>query len=146
MVQEKTPKIRALCMSTNKRHPKVRQAQSERHVIFCLERPHHTCRCNTWMIRHLSNLAQKLLFQDEFSLFVFFASFVCLVVFPANNFLALLAADISNNMPAGSHVTVTWLSRCDIDDIIEEVGLAVLTTKVLRQQVSPRNNRGQTAD
>jgi len=43
---------------------------------------------------------------------------------------ALSAHDIVHNVPTGGHIAVCRFAVGDIDDVVEEEGLAMLTTEV----------------
>ena len=82
--------------------------------------------------RHLRHLAQKFLLQDVFALLVLLASLVRPVVLPAHHLLTLPAEDVSDHMPASSHVALNGLTLLVIDDAVEEVCFAMLATEVLQ--------------
>jgi hypothetical protein len=43
----------------------------------------------------------------------------------------LATGDIADDMSTGSHVAFVRGARLDIDNVVEEVGLAMLTTEIL---------------
>lgn len=75
--------------------------------------------------------AEKLLLKDELPLFVFLAALKGLVVLPSYRFLALATGDVAYNMPSGSHATLHSFGLGDVDDVVEEVGFAVLAAETL---------------
>lgn len=86
--------------------------------------------------------AQKLFLQDELALFVLFAGFIGLVVLPANSLLALAAVDVAYYVTSRGHVALVGVRLGDVDDGIEEVRLAVLTTEVLMMVSDMAMRRG----
>lgn len=86
-----------------------------------------------WISIHI---AEQLGFQDVLALLVFLRVLVCLVVFPTNSLLALLATDISNNMSACCHIPVPCLARHDVDYVVEEKRFAMLASEILRSAIS----------
>ena len=54
----------------------------------------------------LSDIAQKLLLEDELSLLVLLRALVCLVVLPPDHLFTLTARDVSDGVTAGGHVAV----------------------------------------
>lgn len=81
---------------------------------------------------YLINRTEQIRLQNVFSLLVFLAGLECLVVFPPDRFLALPAVDVPHQVSAGRHVPLDSFRLGNIDDGVEEVGLAVLTAEVLR--------------
>jgi hypothetical protein len=79
----------------------------------------------------LGDIAKKLGFKNKLAFLVLLSCLIRLVVFPANRFFALLTGDIPNDVSAGSHIPLAGLARIDVDDTVEEVGFAMLATKVL---------------
>ncbi len=81
--------------------------------------------------------AQELRLQYIHSFFVFLRLLVRLVVLPADCLLALLAADVANDMSARCHAALGRFGLVDVDDRFEEIGFAMLAAEVLvREQVS----------
>lgn len=75
--------------------------------------------------------AKKLRFEDELALFILLARFVGFVVLPADRLFALSTVYIADDVASGSHVALVRFRLGDVDDLIEEVCLAVLPTEVL---------------
>lgn len=65
------------------------------------------------------NIAQQLGFEDEFPFFVLFRRLKRLVIFPTHRFFALMACDVTDDVPAGGHVTFIGVPGIDIDDTME---------------------------
>lgn len=76
-------------------------------------------------------MAEELFLKDEFALFVFLAALVRLVVLPPHSLFALSAGDVTNYMSTGSHAALDSLRLGDVDDVVEEVGFAMLAAEVL---------------
>lgn len=83
------------------------------------------------VVSALRDLAQKLRLQNELSLLVLLTRLVCLVVLPAHRLFALFAVNVTYDVPACSHIALTRLSRCDVDDAIEQICFAMLATEIL---------------
>ena len=79
----------------------------------------------------LVDLDQELGLQDELALFILLGRFICLLVFPTDNGLALLAGDVSDHVSASRHVPICLVSGFDVDYILEEEGFTMLTAEVL---------------
>jgi len=79
----------------------------------------------------LADITEKFVLEDELPLLVFFAALVGLVVLPADDILALSALDVAHNVATRRHVALARLPRFDIDNCVEEVGLAVLAAEIL---------------
>lgn len=83
-------------------------------------------------IRHCSvDIAEQLRFQDVLANFVVLSRFVSLVILPPDDFLALLAADIPDNVLSCRHISIAGLTSDYVDHGVEQERLAVLTSKVL---------------
>lgn len=82
--------------------------------------------------RHSSDLAQQLHLQDEFALLVFLAVLIRLVVLPSHHLFTLPTTDVAHDVLARGHVTFHLLACDDVDNAIEEVGLAMLTAEILQ--------------
>lgn len=76
--------------------------------------------------------AQEFSLEDELALLVLLAALVGLVVLPADRLLALAARDVAHDVAARGHVALAGLARLDVDDGVEEEGLAVLAAEVLQ--------------
>lgn len=83
---------------------------------------------------HLADDAEQFFLQDKFPLLVFLAALVGLVVLPTHSLLALSAGDVADDMTTGCHAALDGLGLGDVHDVIEEVGLAVLATEVLKER------------
>ena len=66
------------------------------------------------------------------ALLVLLAGLVSLVVLPSYRLIALLADHVTDNMSACCHVSLHRFTLPDIDDVREEEGLPMLTSKVTR--------------
>lgn len=87
-------------------------------------------------------MAQELGLEDELALLVLFGRLVGLVVFPADRLLAMPAIDVAHNVAPSGHVALGGFALGDIDDLVEEVGFAVLTAEVLQMIRSVGSNDG----
>lgn len=90
----------------------------------------------------LRDVAEQLSLEDELALLVLLRVLKGLVVFPAHRLLTLAAGDVADNVAARRHVTLVGLAGVDVDDIVEEVGFAVLATEILRADERQRCGRG----
>jgi hypothetical protein len=84
----------------------------------------------------LCHIAEKLSLQDVLSFLVLLSRFERLVVLPAYRLVALSAGNIPHDMSARSHVPLAGIARRDVDNIVEQVGLAMLAPEVLIQHFS----------
>lgn len=75
--------------------------------------------------------AEQLSFQNKLPFFVFFTRLVRLVVLPPNCLFTLPANDVPDHMPTSRHAAFHSFSLVNIDDVVEQIGFAVLTTKIL---------------
>lgn len=80
---------------------------------------------------HLRNVAKQLSLQNKLPLLIFLRRLVRLVVLPTDGLLALAARDIADDVAAGGHVSLGGFAGVDVDDGVEEVGLAMLAAEVL---------------
>jgi len=78
----------------------------------------------------LGYVAKQLSFQNILSLFVLLTCLECLVIFPAYRLIALSARDVSHDVSAGGHIALARFTRDDVDNVIKEVGFAMLATEV----------------
>ena len=78
-----------------------------------------------------SDVAQQLGLEDKLALLVLLRRLKGLVVLPADRLLALVARDVADDVAAGGHVALIGVAGVDVDDAVEEVGLAVLAAEVL---------------
>lgn len=85
-------------------------------------KPSHLC------LRHR---AKKLRFEDKLALFILLARFVGFVVLPADRLFALSTVYVADDVASGCHVALVRFRLGDVNDLIEEVCLAVLSTEVL---------------
>lgn len=83
------------------------------------------------LMGNLAHHAKQLCLQDKLALLVFLARLIRLVVFPSYGLLALPADYISYHMAAGRHTSLHRLRLVDIDDVIEEERLAMLSAEIL---------------
>jgi hypothetical protein len=74
---------------------------------------------------------EQLSFQDKFALLVFFTCLVGFIVFPPHGLLTLPADDVTHHMSTCRHAAFHGFSLVDVDDVVEKIGFAVLTTKIL---------------
>jgi hypothetical protein len=77
------------------------------------------------------NIAQDLSFEYKFSLFVLFRVLVGFIVFPTDSLFTLTAVDVPDNMTACSHAAFVRLAALDIDNVMKQIGLAMLASEVL---------------
>ena len=84
----------------------------------------------------LCHIAEQLSLQDVLSFLVLLSRLERLVVLPAYRLVALSAGNIPHDVSARSHVPLAGIARRDVDDVVEQVRLAVLAPKVLIQHVS----------
>ena len=66
------------------------------------------------------------------ALLILLAGLVSLVVLPSYRLIALLADHVTDNMSACRHVSLHRFTLSNIDDVREEKGLPMLTSKVTR--------------
>jgi len=74
--------------------------------------------------------AEQLSFQDKFPLLVFFTCLVRFVVLPPNGLLALPADDVPDHMSTCRHAALHGFGLVDVNNIVEQIRFAVLTTKI----------------
>lgn len=79
----------------------------------------------------LADDVEQLGLENELALLVLLGRLVGLVVLPADDLVADAAGDVADDVAAGGHVTLARLGALDVDDGVEEVGLAVLAAEVL---------------
>jgi hypothetical protein len=79
----------------------------------------------------LSNIAQQLRLQNELPLLILLARLIGLIVFPPHRLITLSADNIPHDMSTGRHIAFGGLAGIDIDDIVKEVGFAVLAAEIL---------------
>ena len=79
----------------------------------------------------LGDIAQQLCLQDKLPLLILLTAFERLIVLPPHRLIALSARNIPHNMSARCHVALGGFAGCDVYDIIEEVGFAMLAAEVL---------------
>ncbi len=84
----------------------------------------------------LCHIAEQLSLQDVLSLLVLLSRLERLVILPAYRLVTLSAGNIPHNVSARSHVPLAGIARRDVDDIVEQVRLAMLASEVLIQHVS----------
>ena len=63
------------------------------------------------------NCAEQFGLENVLVLLVLLARLVGLVVLPPNHLVALLAIDVSHNVPARGHIALHWLARLDVDHV-----------------------------
>ena len=66
---------------------------------------------------------------------VLLTGFIRLVVLPSYCLIALLADDVPDNVSPSCHVSFHCFTLSDVDDIREEKGLSMLTSKVTRNDL-----------
>lgn len=76
------------------------------------------------------NIAKQLSLKDKFALLVLLGCLKCFVIFPPNYFLALTAGNVANNVTASCHMAFVWLASFKIDDVIEEICFAMLSSEM----------------
>ncbi len=77
------------------------------------------------------NITEQLGLKNKLALLVFLRVLIGLVVFPAHRLFALAAGNIADDVSTRRHVSLARLARIDVDNAMEEVGLAMLAPKVL---------------
>ncbi len=80
----------------------------------------------------LGYIAKQLRLQDKLPFLILLASLECLVILPSHCLVTLSAGDVADDVSARGHVALRGIASYDIDDVIEEVGLAMLAAEVLR--------------
>lgn len=80
-----------------------------------------------------ADVAEQLGLEDELALLVLLAVLVRLVVLPADRLLALLAGNVAHDVAARRHVTLARLAGVDVDHVVEEIRLTMLTAEVLQR-------------
>lgn len=83
---------------------------------------------------NLIDSAKELRLQYELPLFVLLALLICLVVLPPHRLLALPAGNVPYHMTTGGHIAFVGFSFFDVDDLVEEVGFAMLAAEVLKER------------
>lgn len=78
------------------------------------------------------HLTQQFLFQNVFSLFVFFRRLICSIVLPPDNLFALSTVNVAYHVSACRHVTFSRFALLDVYDAVEEIGFPVLAAEVAR--------------
>lgn len=78
-----------------------------------------------------SHGAEQLLLQNVFSLLILFRALIGTVVFPSHNVFALSTPDVPDDVAARRHIPLASFALLDVDDVVEEVGFAMLTAEVL---------------
>lgn len=69
--------------------------------------------------RLLGDIAEQFSLEDKLALLILLRGFVCLVVFPANRLLALLASDVPDNVTSCRHVALARLACLNIHNTVE---------------------------
>lgn len=118
---------------------KIQPAITAHHTNHARRRRHPHLRPKT-LCDHVDSVddAEQLVLQDVFPLLVLLGRLESLVVLPAHRLLALLAADVAHDVSARGHVALDGIRQDDVDDVVEQVGLAVLASEVLRLSRQPR--------
>jgi hypothetical protein len=81
--------------------------------------------------RHLRDVTQQLRLQNIFPLLIFLTRFKGLVVLPPYRLSALPTGYIPHDMPPCGHVALAGVAGGDVDDVVEEVGFAMLAAEIL---------------
>lgn len=81
---------------------------------------------------------EELGLEDKLALFVLLARLVGFVILPADDLLALSAGDVADDVAASCHAALSGLAGLDVDDRVEQVRFAMLTPKILGDDVSGR--------
>ena len=84
----------------------------------------------------LCHVAEQLSLQDVLSFLVLLSRLERFVVLPAYRLVALSTGNIPHDVSARSHVPLAGIARRDVDDVVEQVRLAMLAPEVLIQHVS----------
>ena len=79
----------------------------------------------------LRNIAEQLSLEDKLALFVFLRVFICLVVLPTHSLLALAAGNVADDVSSRCHISLARFAGVDVDNAVEEIGLAMLATEIL---------------
>ncbi len=80
------------------------------------------------------HIAEQFGLQDVLSFLILLGRLERLIVLPAYRLVALSARDIPDDVSACRHVPLASIARCDVDDVVEEVRFAMLTTEILMHQ------------
>jgi len=97
------------------------------------------------MLTPSGHIAQHLGLEDILALLVLLARLVRLVVLPAHDDLAVAAHDVAHDVLARRHVAFGRLSLRDVDDLLEEVRLAVLAAEVSADDLVVSAEMGSTS-
>lgn len=81
--------------------------------------------------RRSRNRTQELRLENELPFLVLLAGLKCLVVLPADCLFALAAMYVANDVAARGHVALVRFRLGDVDNLIEEVSLAMLAAEIL---------------
>lgn len=82
------------------------------------------------------NITQQFRLQNILPFLVFLTRLKGFVVFPSYRFIALPTCYVPHDVSPGGHIPLRSFACGDVDDGAEQVGLAVLAPKILRQAVS----------
>jgi len=82
----------------------------------------------------LSNITKQLRLKNELPLLIFLTTLKRLIVFPSHGITTLPALYVADDVSASRHVSLGGFAGCYVDDVVEEVGFAVLTAEI------PTNN------
>ena len=80
----------------------------------------------------LGDIAQKLGLQYKLALLILFTALKRFIILPPHRLVALPARDVPYNVPTGGHVAFGGFASGYIDNVVEEVGLAVLAAEILQ--------------
>lgn len=78
----------------------------------------------------LSNITKQLRLQNELPLLVFLTTLKCLIVFPPHRIATLSALYVADDVSASRHVSFGGFAGGYVDDVVEEVGFAVLAPEI----------------
>ena len=79
-------------------------------------------------------------FQNELALLVFLRLLEGAIVLPTNGPFALLAFDVPHDVFACCHVPLVRVELINVDNVVEEIGLAMLSSEVLTESVTTRGS------
>lgn len=82
----------------------------------------------------LSDIAQQLRLEYELALLVLLRLLVGFIVLPSHRLPTLPTSDVPHHVAAGRHVSLGGVARRDVDDVVEEVCLAMLAAKILAER------------
>jgi hypothetical protein len=79
----------------------------------------------------LGDIAQQLRLQYKLPLLILLAALKRLIILPPHRLIALSARDIPHDVSARRHIPLGGFACGYVDDVVEQVGFAVLAAEVL---------------